>query len=235
MEKSNKQDALGKLCSLREIPKWAERYARNRTLPVLVHLGLIAAIMAICSAVTLYAVGSKVNALIIASIVFNALVTAGLLYMMLSGRWMAIIHWPGRVEGTAVPASLSIESDRRSLRLGWLSPLPLVAMLVLAVLLRVPEQYWQPLTAIYVAPAVVYIVSRDGWTEWPYLLWPVLYALHALMIVAGARLYIGVWYMDVFVPLGVYAIAGLAAAHIYSRCALRRLRELAGNRGSEGE
>ena len=227
MTEQNDRDSLRKVCSVQEIPKWAERYARNRSLPVLVNLGLTAAIVTVCIAFTLYAVESKVIALMVASIALNAVITAGTLYLMISGRWMAIIHWPDRVEGIAIPASPSPERIRRTRRFDWVLPLPVIAILVIAKVLDVPTQYWQPMAAMYIVPAVVYIIGRDGWTEWPYLLWPALYLQHAILVLVGVKLYIGVWYMDVFFPLGVYAVAGLIAAHIYSGYALRKLRDAA--------
>jgi hypothetical protein len=114
-------------------------------------------------------------------------------------------------------------------------PLPLVALLVIARALGVPPQYWQPITAIYVVPALVYVVGRDGWADWPYLLWPALYLQHAVLVLAGVRLYVGVWYMDVFFPLGVYGMVGAVAAVVYSRYALRRLRTLARSPEAAGE
>lgn len=235
MSKEREQDSIRKACSLQEIPKWAERYVYNRSLPVLVGLGLTLGIMAVSMAFTLYAVESKVIALIIASIALNIMFTAGVLYLMITGRWMAIVRWPERLEGMAVPVLPSPEELRRRRRFDWLLPLPLIVVLVVLKVLDVPEQYWQPMTAIYVVPAFVYLVAHDRWVAWPHLLCPALYLLHAILLLVGAKLYIGVWYMDVFFALGVYAVAGLIAAQIYSRYALRRLRDVAAGCDSEVE
>jgi len=219
---------LQKACPLLDIPKWAARYAANRVLHVLMVFGLTAAICAITMAVTLYAVGSGVDALIVASIALNVLIFAVIVYLAVSGRLKAMVE---RAGGHVLPAAEL--RARMHGRYDWLLPLPLAAILILAKTFGVPAQYWQPLTAIYVIPAGVYIVGRNGWIEWPSLLCPVLYAEHAILVLAGVRLYIGVWYVDVFVPLGVYAVAGLIAAQIYGCYALRRLRNLTRQSGPE--
>jgi hypothetical protein len=218
---------------LREIPKWTDRYARsNRSVQVLVGVGFTWGLIALCSGFTLYAVQSHMVALICASLALNVLLAAGVIYLAFSGR---LTKWVTRVGGYVIPASPSPAEMRRRRRFEWMLPLPLVALLVIARALGVPPQYWQPITAIYVVPALVYVVGRDGWADWPYLLWPALYLQHAVLVLAGVRLYVGVWYMDVFFPLGVYGMVGAVAAVVYSRYALRRLRTLARSPEAAGE
>jgi len=209
---------------LRAIPTWTDRYARNsRSLVVLVAIGLLCAILAAVIGFALYAVRSERVALTWVSIALNVLIGAAGVYLACSGR---MARWADRVGGGVTPA-LPHATQMRARRFDWMLALPVAGILVTARLLGLPAHYWQPMTAIYVVPALVYVVGRDGWTEWPDLLWPALYLLHAILVVAGIRLYVGVWYMDVFVPLGVYAMVGAAAAAAYSRRALRRLRGLA--------
>jgi hypothetical protein len=211
---------------LREIPKWTERYAWNRS-PVLVLLAVFYGVLGADMGLTLYAQHSGTVPLIYASIVLNVLIAAGAGYLAFSGR---LAQWCRRVRDYAVPASpkpMQAGWDR-GLGRGLLLPLvPLVALLVIARACGVPTRYWQPVSVIYVVPALVYLVGREGWATWPYLLWPALYLQHAILILAGVRLYLDVWYMDIFLPLGIYGIAGTVVAHIYSRFALRRLRAIA--------
>jgi len=206
--------------ALREIPKWTDAYARNnRSLIVLV----AHAILAVCMGFAFYAAHSHMVVLICASITLSILIGAGGVYLACSGR---MTQWANRVSGYVIPASPS-PAQMRTRRFDWMLPLPVIALLVIARAFGVPAHYWQPITAIYVVPAWVYVVGRDGWADWPYLLCPALYLQHAVLVLAGVRLYLGVWYMDVLVPLGVYAIVGAVASYLYSRYALRRLRALA--------
>ena len=61
------------------------------------------------------------------------------------------------------------------------------------------------------------------------MLWPTLYAIHAILLVAGAPIYFGgKWEaLNMFVPVVGYGVLAALAGHIYSRIALRRLRTLA--------
>ena len=60
-------------------------------------------------------------------------------------------------------------------------------------------------------------------------LWPCLYALHALLIVAGAPiLFTGVWgFLNVLLPLAGYGFVTALVGHFYGRFALRKLKEFA--------
>jgi hypothetical protein len=59
------------------------------------------------------------------------------------------------------------------------------------------------------------------------LLWPVLYALHAMLIVAGVPIvFSGKWkLLDMLIPTVGYGLLSAGIAHIYSRVVLRRLRK----------
>ena len=62
------------------------------------------------------------------------------------------------------------------------------------------------------------------------LLWPALYAVHAILIVAGAPiLFTGKWVsLNMMVPVAGYGILSALIAHLRGRFALRKLRRLAG-------
>ena len=227
MTNGSRRSAGSPVEKLREIPKWTERYARNRA-PWLVFFWVAYGVLGAAAGLTLYAAQhSRMVWLICTSIALNVLITAGGCYLVFSGR---LTRWSRRMQDYAVPASLMPPQtgwDHGLVR-GLLFPLvPLVALLVIARAFGLPTRYWQPVSVIYMVPAVVYLVGREGWVTWPYLLWPALYFQHAILILAGVRLYLDVWYMDIFLPLGVYGLAGAVAAHIYSRFALRRLRAIA--------
>ena len=61
------------------------------------------------------------------------------------------------------------------------------------------------------------------------LLWPGLYALHAILIVAGAPIvFTGAWEgLNMLLPVAGYGLLAGLAGHIYSRFALRKLKDAA--------
>jgi hypothetical protein len=84
----------------------------------------------------------------------------------------------------------------------------------------------QPVSALYVVPFLVVlgIVIRPASSPFMFL-WPVLYALHAILIVAGAPIRVGNG-LDIFIAIAGYGLLAGLAAHAYSRYALRKLRRL---------
>jgi hypothetical protein len=88
-------------------------------------------------------------------------------------------------------------------------------------------EYLQPWSALYMAPFLVVMVvtQRLGFWAW---VWPALYALHAVAILAGAPHFRGQWFaLDVLVPIFGYGLASMIIGHFYSRYALHRLKALA--------
>ncbi len=59
-------------------------------------------------------------------------------------------------------------------------------------------------------------------------LWPVLYAIHAALIVAGVPIYFGgaLEALNMLIPTIGYGLLSACLAHPYSRVALRRLKAL---------
>ncbi len=62
------------------------------------------------------------------------------------------------------------------------------------------------------------------------LLWPTLYALHALLIVCGVPI---VWSppwdgLNMLIPVAGYGLLSGLVGHLYSRFALRKVKRLAG-------
>jgi len=89
-------------------------------------------------------------------------------------------------------------------------------------------KYLQPVSALYFVP---YIVC--GWYFWKspkmgpiYLLYPILYTIHAILIVAGVPLFFtGNWsILSICLPSIGYAFLAYLIGHIYSRHALKKLK-----------
>jgi hypothetical protein len=94
----------------------------------------------------------------------------------------------------------------------------------------IPFQYMQPISALYVVPFLVglWLLMRPM-VGYAALLWPALYAAHAILIVAGAPiLFTGPWEgLNMLVPIAGYGVLAGLVGHLYSRVALGRLRRLA--------
>ena len=103
------------------------------------------------------------------------------------------------------------------------------AMVVLGFLDVFPEKYTQPVSAICFVPFVVGLWLLQRPAIGPImLLWPALYALHAILIIAGVPiLFVGRWdSLNMLIPTVGYGLIASLTAHIYSRIQLRRLRRM---------
>jgi len=216
-----------------EIPIWAERYARNRALHIILWVICIPIITFVFAAWSLLLVESGQPVLIILSIVFNVSVGAVILWMIVTGRlsraFQQFTERLYRKEGNAVP-TLPVRASHGILKyfcaVVCCTAGPWVVMFIFLRVFDLPVAYIQPAMAAVIVPILtaLILVGPDN-PKWPGLLLPALYATHAALALAGVRIpTFGVYYLDVFVPLGVYTALTLIAMHIYSRYALLRLR-----------
>jgi hypothetical protein len=223
---------------LREIPRWADRYARNRTLLPARIVGMVVGALLGAAITVLLTVfvsawrggNAMQSGLCLAA---AAAILAGLAWLLFTRRLQAAVQAAcnalDRGEGHVI-ASSSPEARRRGRPLAGLIVAVLGIMTpVIVQHLGVPTRYLQPLVALYLVPAL-------AWLHWPkspvggplMLLWPGLYALHALLSLAGVPLpAVPEPMMNVLIPLVLYGVVAIVASHIYGRFALRRLRSLA--------
>ena len=108
----------------------------------------------------------------------------------------------------------------------------------------IPDAYIQPVSALYVVPFLVTLTflmrPAVGYLS---LLWPILYGLHAILMVLGVPLrFSPPWtFLDILLPISGYGILTGLVSHAYNRFALHRLRTLArmgvdtGKDADEGE
>ena len=105
-----------------------------------------------------------------------------------------------------------------------------VASVTLGIFGYIPIRYMQPVSAIYMVPflVVIWFLIRPA-SSGLFLLWPALYGLHAVLLVAGVPiLFSGKWdCMNMLLPTIGYGLLTTLVMHIYSRFALGRLRHLA--------
>jgi hypothetical protein len=228
---------------LREIPTWARRYAENRTLPVLVSLGIFAAAFGAFAGLSWLTVWAHVT---------GRRVLAGASAVALSG-FAAWWLWFSFVGGAKIirratdhlyrrEGSVSIGAPEHAMGkaphfVGFVLAFCIIAHIALGFLGFLPMRYMQPISALYVVPFVVYLGIRLRHIGSPFMwLWPALYVVHAILLVAGAPIYFGGKYegLNMLVPVVGYGAVAALAGHLYGRIALRRLRTLAGSPESEG-
>ena len=93
----------------------------------------------------------------------------------------------------------------------------------------IPDKYFIPLTALFVVPFNVYLYFIQRPRLGPVLvLCPILYSIHALLIIAGVPIYFTGIYavpLNLFVPL-IYTFITYLIGHLYSRYALKKLKSL---------
>ena len=224
---------------LQEIPKWARRYAQNRTLPVLVGLAIFVGGFLVFGGLSIVVAWAYMR---------GERLVAGAAMLVLCGFavWWLWFSFVGgarimeriterlyRGEGSvSLGAKEEAPSAKHPPLAGFLFMFCVAASVGLGILGLLPQKYMQPISALYCVPFLVYLWAKQRPVGSPFmLLWPVLYGLHAILLVAGVPIRFGGKFdvLNMFVPVAGYGIVAALAAHIYSRIALRRLQRLAGN------
>lgn len=217
-----------------ELPLWAERYARNRVLHVVLWMvGVQVIFLAICG-LTLLLAKANHPVMYALSICINLSIAAVMLWVLITGRVSQALRrfteMLYRHEGNVVPSRPNRVPSHEKVKFGTAMiggiAGPWVLMYVLLHLFHVPLAYIQPAMAAVIVPlfTVLILVGPDS-PKWPGLLMPVLYGIHAVLVLAGVPVpALGVSYLDVFIPLFVYAMLTLVVMHLYSRYALLKLQ-----------
>ena len=223
---------------LKEIPKWTRRYAQNRTLTlhVVSAIGMIIGIV-IVGLLSFVIVAFKkgnmhlalVGTVLIAVFVFLYIFSVAKNNLW---RWINLLIYGH--EGTA-----SIPAPELTKKKKWLSYvvsmvffLGFMGTMYLGMKNFIPVKYVQPVTALYYVPFTVFF-----WYFWQrprrgplVLICPILYTIHAILIVAGVPIFFtgqsGVIF-NMSLPLMVYGFLTQIISHIYSRYALKKLKTAA--------
>ena len=187
----------------REVSKWARAYGQNRSLPLVIYCTFFVLLTAAIG-VPSYLAGMAYNGgymiLCWICVVFAVFAFAAIIYFSRCGRTITerIAKRFYQNEGdVAVSAQKAAWTPTPRAVLGVIVTLfvCLFATAILDALGYLPEiegngessHYMQPITAIYGVPAmVVLILLMRPAVGWLSLLWPGLYGLHAILIVAGA-------------------------------------------------
>ncbi len=221
--------------NVRTMSRWARVYAQNRTVPVMIALfAFLLFFVAIGGLSYLARLSAAAGRPWVTALCFAALacVMMGLFWWVRRGG-RVVEALSARVyakEGNAVPAA---ESESRTAwpdrAVGFAFGGAIVASVVLGLSGHLPERYMQPVSAIYSVPFLLYLIARQWGRVGPIaLLWPLLYAGHAALIVAGVPLP----FLDaapglhILFAVVVYGGVCTLVGHLYSRIALSKLKRL---------
>jgi hypothetical protein len=238
MNKSLGRSERSELDDAQQMQRWVRRYAQNRSLPVVVNL-IAFAILFLAIALPSYWGGIAYrngNSMLLA-------ICLGMLAIALTATiYLSVPRWGGqrlqrmaeRLYAREGRVTISVPPGTRqrlavALGVGFL--VCVTASVALGLLGYLPvDKYMQPISALYVVPFLVALnfLMRPGTGNIP-LLWPLLYALHASLIVAGVPIvFVGVWRpLNMLVPTVGYGLLASLIGHVYSRWALHRVRSLA--------
>lgn len=208
---------------LKEIPKWAQRYAENRTVPLIVFsLIFIVLFGAVSLGVYCFLKGKFVLATIM-----MILYVAGFLYFVIT--WDR--HEARYFTKTGIPESESVKQIRKYM------PLPLILFVVIDVIMEqrgvFPHHLGVPISAVYVCPLLIFANWR--WARGSFIgyLWAALYGGWAIAILfkvpiltfsEGGQLKPG---DEMYLAVAVTGLITGLVAYIYSRYALKKLKTAA--------
>ena len=226
---------------LREIPKWARRYAQNRALPVVVFLVIDTVGSCVLGGLFLLTVWAYVEDKRVLSAA-SMLVLCGSVVWLL---WFGFIGGDRIIRsiterlyqgdgGVSVGAWAGIGDSKGPLLVVFVAVFCALASVGLGLLGVYPIRLMQPVSALYVVPFLCYLGLKMRRVGSPFMfLWPGLYGIHAILDVAGVpvRFWGDFHALDIFAPMVGYGLIATLAAHIYGRVALRRLRALAASPG----
>jgi uncharacterized membrane protein (DUF485 family) len=224
---------------LREIPKWARKYAQNRTIPFLVSM-VIFLLLFIAISVPSYLGGKAYlsgNMLAFWICIFFLVIACAALLFFSVPNWgsKVIERISRRIYGYEGVATLPPPARIKKYHwVGWVVGLAFASCVVGSVQLGIrgyiPIEYMQPVSALYVVPFLVFLVVWQRPLVSPLsLLWPIFYAIHAILIVTGMPiLFTGnLIPLNMLLPTFGYGFLTLIIGHVYSRFALRKLKTLA--------
>jgi hypothetical protein len=236
---------------LKEIPKWTRRYAQNRTLTILVLMVVLMLFSMFFAVVVslllvLAAAGFRKGNIILSCVGIGGLVALLAAYFKclfilirkFGGKNRGLIDQliDKRIYGKEGTASVPVpKSSKKKICLEIVSAgiffICFFGSWYLAIKGYIAYKYLQPVSVLYLVPFVV-----CGWYFWQsprmgpiYLLYPILYTIHAILIVAGVPIFFTSETFCIFsicLPSIGYGFLPFIIGHIYSRYALKKLKGL---------
>jgi hypothetical protein len=233
---------------LKEIPKWTRKYAQNRMLTpivLMVMVILFSMFVAVLVGFLLFlAVAGFWKGNMILGCVGIAVLVAILVAIVkfeifflrkFGGKNRGLIDQliEQRIYSKEGTASMPLPEVTKKMRgldylLGAICLIYMLGVNHLCIMGYIAFKYQQPLMALCFVPAFVfeYFLLLRPKVGPLVLIWPILYTIHAILILAGVPIfftgYMGIWNM--FIPLFGYFLLAYAIGHLYSRYALKKLK-----------
>ena len=220
-----------------ELAKWARAYAQNRSLGVVVSLTFFVVLAAAIGGLSYLAgVSYRSGNMLPFWVSIAALVPVlGALIYLSTPRWGGkllerVVERLYAKEGNVAFSPPSAQAKVWGPVLGACFGICVLASVMSGFAFDIPSKYMQPISALYVVPFLVglWFLMRPM-ARYAALLWPALYATHAILILAGVPiLFTGrPWEgLNILIPIAGYGILSALVGHLYSRVALRRLKRL---------
>jgi len=220
-----------------QLQQWVRHYAQNRSLPVMVALAEFV-LLFLAIGVPSYWGGVAYRAGNIPVFVVCVVVV---IVAMAATIFVSVPRWGGRrlqqMSEALYAREGSVTISAPQAHRPWVVAAIAVAFVscvlgtvVLGLLGYLPSsRYMQPISALYVVPFLVALnFLMRPMTGYIPLLWPLLYSLHAALIVAGAPIvFVGPWEsLNMLVPIAGYGVLTSLVGHIYSRWALHNARAI---------
>ncbi len=236
---------------LKEIPKWTRKYAQNRTLTIIVLMAMIMLFSMFFAGLLGFLLPLAVGGFRKGNIILGCVGTAGLVAVLAAvgicmfifirkfgGKNRGLIDQiiERRIYGKEGTVSMPmLKSSKKKICLEIVSGVIFFICFFgswhLAIKGYIAYKYLQPVSALYIVPFIV-----CGWYFWKsprmgpiYLLYPILYAVHAILIVAGVPIFFTTENFCIFsicLPMLGYGFLPFIIGHIYSRYALKKLKGL---------
>ena len=227
-----------KMEKLKEIPKWSRKYAQNRMLTNLAFFIIyVVLFLGISAPPYFYSMLFKNDNIIVKGIclIVSLSFLVFLLYISVP-KWGGLKLWRWIDQRIYHEGNVSIQDsklmDKTNRNIGKVVPLLFGICIICSMILcdkYIPIEYMQPISAIYCVPFVIFLYIRQRPKYGPLmLLWPILYAIHAILIVAGVPIVFtkdsGLVSLNMFIPTFGYGLLTLIIIYLYSRYALKKLK-----------
>jgi len=220
----------------RAIVRWAQRYAKSRTISFLVQWVIIVSMVAaigIAASLTNIAYRSGGMSMFYASIAAMGMAILALTWFSMS-KWSGELIWRVTQWLYGQEGYVAYLGDRDDGPTPWwitaLGGGLVVYHLVGAIFVSfgyLQLKNMQPYSAAYMAPFLIVMIVYQRLGLWAWI-WPILYGLHGVLLFYGAPIsFPRQWYLlNMIVPVFGYGLVAILAGHAYSRFALYKLKSL---------
>ena len=231
---------------LKEIPKWARKYAQNRTLTVIV-LIIMACLISFVFGIPVFLIwlGFLKSNIILAGVGSALLVPISIFYIIFISKFggknkglidQIVDRWIYGNEGIASMPMLEMTKKKKwvDVVVGIVYMVCILGTMNLGMAGYISVKYVLPVMALFVVPFGVYQYFIMRPRLGPVLLiFPILYAIHAILIIAGVPIFFAGTFavpLNMFLVL-VYNFLAFIIGHLYSRYALKKLKSITDLKG----